>query len=990
MNKNMRFLALFVLILVLIFPTQAQDVRSVLTNTINNDQAYTATRFSVAEDGKTFVAEMRALSGDLDPQIFVIRADDPERIPIAFNDNRSAGTRDAFIAIPNIPVGEYILIAARYNLDAGSSTGDYELSMGFSTPGSINISYDLSDAGLQAAGYPAISPQPQASWTVLAYYGADNDLEPGVLNDFNEFELAGGSDSTVRVVAMVDRIPGHASVGDDWQTARIYEVSADVTGDTASFPPTPDSQPLAELGELDMGDGRTLAQFLAWGMRQYPADNYAIAFASHGAAWRGLVRDDTNGQDFLSVPELEQAFSQSLQSVGRAKFDLLINDACYMSSIEYYAGVAPYFNLSIASAEYVVDPALDMTALVNALRQNPGGDTSQLSAQLVNSYINTLPLRREDLRQYLTNAVTNLNQFGAVADEINSFSRLVNTDLDRYGNVIAQARMFTYEYSSFLGINSYIDLGQFMQNVANTSPYPELKDAANRVLSALSMAHVFGDAGAFSKNLTSYYNIYFPKDAASMSQDYFIESKLVDWGEMLRNYYALFTPQSWSGTRAALVPDEKDSLDLNEIQLNLENIRISDISGEDTRFVVGDDPDIAVASLAFHESVLPTVSITADASRSPLPINTTFTGRDLRDVRLTFDLVREDGTMRRYINQSLTSDEIVTPFLGDGVFEFASAWQPEVLNLSNGFNPNPEFSISTPNSDLVTIEAKYRAPELDNFNDVSLLFNASTGDLVQALSYDPDTDSAASIEIPLNSLLQVYRQIVTPDGRIVREAGNLYSWTENMTVDYRRPDNGLYKLGVQVFTFAGVQEQATVDLIMTSGIVKSVENVTANTDITWTTDFVGSDNFSDIASIAYPSDWDVTISPNSFMAQRGKDDVIFELQLIDSISEGEAITCESISQYARRRVRPVDTSVQLEETLYNNKLNWFAEQWVYNREDVVGRTYATVYEMPSGETVGLVATMSLPFDDLNTLYDVFELMVDSIDVPEASLTRCSL
>ena len=64
--------------------------------------------------------------------------------------------------------------------------------------------------------------------------------------------------------------------------------------------------------------------------------------------------------------------------------------------------------------------------------------------------------------------------------------------------------------------------------------------------------------------------------------------------------------------------------------------------------------------------------------------------------------------------------------------------------------------------------------------------------------------------------------------------------------------------------------------------------------------------------------------------------------------------------------------------------------WSPSREDLVGRTYATVYEMPDGETIGLVATMSLPFDDLDTLYDVFELMVDSIDVPETSLTRCSL
>lgn len=980
------FLTVFVATLIGQSVTDAQDIRSVVTATITNDQAYSSTRFSVAESGKTFVAEMRAVTGDLDPQLFVLRADDPERIPIAFNDNRNSNTTDAFIAIPNIPIGEYVLVAARYALDAGTTSGDYELSLGFSNPGDINVAYDVSDAGLQAAGYPAITPQPQAAWTILAYYGADNDLEPGVLNDFNEFELAGGSDSTVRVVAMVDRIPGFAAVGDDSQSARIYELRSDVTGDTANFPPTPDTPPLAELGEVDMGNGQTLAQFLTWGMRQYPANNYAVAFASHGAAWRGIIQDDTNGRSVLSVPELEQAFSQSLAAVGRQRFDLLINDACYMASVEYYAGIAPYFSLSIASAEYVVDPALNMTALVNSLRQNPTADIAQLSAQLVNEYINNLPLRREDLRPYLTNAVTNLGAFGAVADEVNSFSRLVNTDMNKYGPVIAQARMFSYEYSTFLGIESFIDLGGFMRAIINVSQYAELTDAANRVLGALSVAHIFGDAGSLTKNLTSYYNIYFPENSTSMSQDYFVESNLVNWGEMIRNYHALYTPQSWSGTRAAFTPDAKDVPDLSNIQLNLENVRFSDIvSTSGTRYEAKDDDAIVIPSIAFHESVTPTVSVVADADTDPLPITATITGRDIRDARLTYDVVLGNNIVRRYSDESITADGLITSVLGSGVFEVNTTWQPSVFFLSDGTSENQEFGFTTPGTDLVTIEAQYRAPELDNFQDVSMLFSATSGDLLQALSYNAENDSAASIEIPANSELQVYWQNVTPDGRVVREPGNLYTWSDSIALSTDSPSNGTYRLGIMVNTFAGVQQKASFEVTVEDGAVISVEAQPPAGAIDWSITEVGTD----LAQIAYPSNWDITTEGNTFTATEG-DNIVFDFQIFETLPNSDTITCEAIQEYAQDFVRPNETTVELEDVLYGNNLNWLAEQWVYDDVDIVGRTYATTYETADGTTLGMIATMSLPFEDIDQLYDVLELMIDSVEVASASLSRCTI
>lgn len=96
-----------------------------------------------------------------------------------------------------------------------------------------------------ATDYPDLEPRPLAEWTILAYYGGDNDLESHILNDFNEFELAGGSTEQVRILVLLDRLPGgYTSPENDWSGARLYEVQADTSADQAvKYPPTLDSQP---------------------------------------------------------------------------------------------------------------------------------------------------------------------------------------------------------------------------------------------------------------------------------------------------------------------------------------------------------------------------------------------------------------------------------------------------------------------------------------------------------------------------------------------------------------------------------------------------------------------------------------------------------------------------------------------------------------------------------------------------------------------------
>ncbi len=795
-----RFVALLIILAMLpVLPVYGQnggDTAERYTGTIDDAQPYMRIPVTVPENGLTLIADMRPAEGsDLDTLLYLV---DQEDNILAENDDRARGDSSSLIVFPQADAGDYALIATRYKVAAGDSQGDFELTVTFDQ-GAASLLFDTSRAALEAAGYPLVEPSPVADWTVLVYYGGDNNLEPGILNDLDEFEVAGGSTDQINVLALVDRSPRFSDSNGNWHTTRLFRVTEDRTGDYNDprvFPPTIDSPMLADLGELDTGYGETLAQFLVWGVTQYPAENYVIAIGSHGAGWRGVVTDSTqedNTSSILSIPELQQAFGRALAAAGRDQFTLLINDACLMSSVEYYAGVAPYFAYSLASPEVVVDPALDMTAFLNTLKTGGDLDTAALGKKLVDIYI-TQDIRKRRTADigYMTHALTDLDNFDPVVNAVEVFAALVNDRPDVYSTVVSEVRANTYVYTEFLGGNTRIDLGSFMRGVIDGASDSRLTAAAQAVLDALDDARLYGNAGERAERSTSYYNIYFPALSADFQLDYFEQSPLSEWGRMLRNYYNTVTPQVWSG--------------------------------------VG--PDIA-----FHPPVAPRLAITDAYPPSevsimdPVSLEVEIVGRGISYGEATVDVLHEDGTVQR-----LSSERILTDVVVDGELQRLNLWQPGVQVsswfwdvtlpvISDGAQAHNELLIIT--EDSAFLDGRYREPGSDVWNDVGVVFSINddfTGGVVQrVINQDASTDALAAIDIAPGSEFQVYRATVTADGRVLSEPGNVYTWAaEGLSWAWSPAPSGSYNLGLLLTASGGT----------TAFVEKSVEVNNAGLDET--------------------------------------------------------------------------------------------------------------------------------------------------------------
>lgn len=643
----------------------------------------------------------------------------------------------------------------------------------------LSLSISLSVTA-QPIAFPTLEPQPMAEWTILAYYGGDNDLENHILNDVNEFELSGASDANVRVIVLLDRSPqNYSAPTDDWSGTRLYEIAADVPDAEPIYPPTLNSTLLADLGNLNTGDEQTLTEFLQWGVTHYPAKRYAVAFSSHGAAWAGIVTDTTSG-DILTLPEMQSALQTSTQTAGVAQFDLLINDACLMSSVEYYAAIAPYFSSAIGSPELVISPALDMTALTDSLRAQPSLDLTQLSYQLINDYITKIaPDKARALSTYFTNAYTDLTLFTEVQEALEAFAALINSDPTRYVVPLARARNAAYTYTRFSGSSINVDLGDLMNQIILQSRDDLLVAAASEVLVDLDAIQLYGKAGPIAAERVLYYNVYFPERQRDLSAQYQQEAILPEWSRMLQTYFTTLTQAANNAT------------------------------------------------LQFHPALPPQVMITSQSAQTArfdqgLSFTVETVGNNITGGTFRVWQMFEDGTSA-LVNQDPLL-ELVSPLEGGiferknqwdaGVDERVIRWMPRGFALTGTTQPIP-VALSPDGQNTYFIDGRYRNNPDEAWREINITLSTSLNRLITEtiVSRDSVTGSLAVVQLDPTAEVQLRQTIRNADGTTENAFGPSIVWgNTGLILDEVILASGSYQLVIEVEGFGGSLQSDAIDV----------------------------------------------------------------------------------------------------------------------------------------------------------------------------------
>jgi hypothetical protein len=381
----------------------------------------------------------------------------------------------------------------------------------------------------------------------MLYQDADDKvLEQDIYFDLNEAERAGSTDR-VQIVAQMDRFRGGFAGDGNWTGAKRFYITKDEDLNRVG------SKQLADLGEVNMADPKTLVDFVTWAMKAYPADKYVLILSDHGMGWPGALTDPEparriNSQiplvgaigNLMYLPLLDGALGDIRTQTGLDKFELIGLDACLMGHIEVFDALAPHARYAVASQE--VEPALGWayTGFLQHLVQNPDLSGTDLGKLIVSSYIEEdqrivddqaraefmrqgSPMGSlfdsfgqpspQELAQQMEDGVTltavDLAAIPEVMSRINDFSAAL---ANAAPSPVARAKSYAQPFTSIWGQQvppSYVDLGNLAQLAKQFTKDADVARTADEVVAAVRSAVLAEKHGPKKPGATGI-SIYFP------------------------------------------------------------------------------------------------------------------------------------------------------------------------------------------------------------------------------------------------------------------------------------------------------------------------------------------------------------------------------------------------------------------------------------------------------------------------------------------------
>jgi hypothetical protein len=399
-----------------------------------------------------------------------------------------------------------------------------------------------------------------ADWTLLVYLDADNDLEKPMMRNLEDMVAVGGSER-VQVIVLAARSPEStglytdAAVGGlaDWSTTKLLRVERGRLKE------------LADWGNADMGDGRTLTRFLDTATRDYPARRYALVLGDHGMAWAGAAVTESQDYDALTVDEIAAALGAIEPKTGR--FELIGFDACLMADLEVAKTLSPYARYLVASEEIEPADGWDYRALLTRLNGAPAMDGEALGRAVVDGYrdyfLKSQVHELKEKARAITLTLVDLDKVAAVDAAITRLGTGVDALLARGQHAawtsLARARHEAEEFGRSAapavggvspGMEVY-DVVQLAEKIKGGTADPAVAAAADAVIAAARAAVRYDFRGSARPHANGL-SLFFPPNRATLAERDRNPKKSYDrigwsasqqnrWYPFLRNYTAFPT-----------------------------------------------------------------------------------------------------------------------------------------------------------------------------------------------------------------------------------------------------------------------------------------------------------------------------------------------------------------------------------------------------------------------------------------------------------------
>jgi len=599
----------------------------------------------------------------------------------------------------------------------------------------------------------------EANWTFMVYMDGDCNLEPDAINDMNEMEMVGSTDE-VNIIVLLDRVPGYDDSNGNWTTTKLFEVTEDQISDR-----TIRSTELGDLGELNMGDPETLADFAVWGIENYPAEHYALIIWDHGGGWKSVANDDTSGGDGITMPELDSALFWIVDEAGIERLDLIGFDTCLMGQLEVADTVAPYADIMVGSEELEAGDGWNYTPFLNTLADHPDSTPEELAINITTSFgeyytdIEADPIH--------TLSVIDLSVIPDLVSAVDYWAVAMIANMPDEWYVIGESRYLVESYPRGEG-DYFVDLYDLADLVWCETEDAPTEDAALAVMDALDAAvidSVNGTGHPYSNGLT----IYFPEEVI---EDGYVDvnfASATNWDEFLQAYY-IATESDTTAPEIAEIEDD-------------------------------------------YEGAIPVLN-----PGDTITINTTITGDHIMDV--SFMLLRIEDESAIIMDFDDLVDEYGDPIEwidGENPIEFE--WDAASTIVANGtvWDYVPMQPIGR-GSMLYVAEGIYTPADSTDEYEAAVIFDSETGELVSVYIELYDGTPSRGFDPEVGDSLAFYQYEITEDDLEIYLTDPLVFDGEFVMDSEPLPD-GDYAIGFIVEDISGNIAEQYIEVVVVESAV---------------------------------------------------------------------------------------------------------------------------------------------------------------------------
>ncbi|MCU1578292.1 MAG: hypothetical protein JWP19_496 [Rhodoglobus sp.] len=542
-------------------------------------------------------------------------------------------------------------------------------------------------------------PVTSGTWTVLTYSIADTNLEPFMMTDLEELGDV-GTQPGLNLVALVDRSSDYSDdpvLGlDNWSGGKLLEIGKN------------QATVLADEGNIDTGDPAVLADFIATGIKAYPAEHYALIISDHGASWPGVGADGSFEDDGLSLAEINSGIADGLSTAGVDKLDMLGFDACLMATYEVASTLAPLADRLVASQELEPGHGWDYTAL-DTIAEDGKATVDELASAVIAGF--KAQAESEGDESDITLAEIDLTRMDTVDAALKAFTDVLVNQAAAIGPTVGRTLAAT------LGFGKSPDPSQdtFMTDLAGFTSQvgvdllfsSDAADALTRAINDVVLDKVDGQATKGATGLS----IYFPPQVDYFDSGYRDLPNTGGWVDFLTAYY---------GEGAGIPDDHRPTLA---------------------------DPDVT-----FDENGV-TITVGFDQA----------TADNLSEAYIRYGIIEADGSTTFLGEQSA---DLFDDNTASGTYDLTT------LNLSDGQDTTGAYLALYPSEDAGVVVAdvplSYYSPDGTVAGDLLLdaVIDSATGETLSSTYYTYDDASATYGEFSSEPDWIVVPQVlnVAPDG----------------------------------------------------------------------------------------------------------------------------------------------------------------------------------------------------------------------------------